>query len=487
MTGVQTCALPILDSWKTNLPSNSSSSVSRLILAEGLTYQMFDGGYSIGKEFMADIGELISLVSYSENWGTSIAEIIKDIIVGLITGNPLAILKDIFMEVLQEFLQNMLLTLIRDGVHYVTAEIGPPGENIVNNAWGVIESNYSGWSLDFFSASDWEDKAGDVYKELKDPIFQEVYINLLTDSKIEKATNYSRNFQYGGEFRDAYDNSNYFIANKLNDIENTKDICVGLRVSADLFNKATSVMQVLELIPGLPGLDIIVAISTAMQITAYVEVLSALGISGYSFFTLPDDIDYAIERIYQLDLKSSSNLRKLTRQFQRKKAIPMVVENLKENLEASTSAYDSILTEIKNRINSGDQINAVMLLNDLMQAENDSRSSFNTATAPARSVASFAKDSLNDFKPVYDSLKSSFAIAGENRLKNYLYVLFSPTDSSQAMKDSISAQIDKSFISNQNLKNQILLTLNTIADVNIPRSEERRVGKECRSRWSPYH
>ena len=23
--------------------------------------------------------------------------------------------------------------------------------------------------------------------------------------------------------------------------------------------------------------------------------------------------------------------------------------------------------------------------------------------------------------------------------------------------------------------------------VNRPRSEERRVGKECRSRWSPYH
>ena len=23
--------------------------------------------------------------------------------------------------------------------------------------------------------------------------------------------------------------------------------------------------------------------------------------------------------------------------------------------------------------------------------------------------------------------------------------------------------------------------------IGIPRSEERRVGKECRSRWSPYH
>ena len=26
-----------------------------------------------------------------------------------------------------------------------------------------------------------------------------------------------------------------------------------------------------------------------------------------------------------------------------------------------------------------------------------------------------------------------------------------------------------------------------ITDVMMPRSEERRVGKECRSRWSPYH
>ena len=26
-----------------------------------------------------------------------------------------------------------------------------------------------------------------------------------------------------------------------------------------------------------------------------------------------------------------------------------------------------------------------------------------------------------------------------------------------------------------------------ISAVNAPRSEERRVGKECRSRWSPYH
>ena len=26
-----------------------------------------------------------------------------------------------------------------------------------------------------------------------------------------------------------------------------------------------------------------------------------------------------------------------------------------------------------------------------------------------------------------------------------------------------------------------------LAEKEMPRSEERRVGKECRSRWSPYH
>ena len=29
--------------------------------------------------------------------------------------------------------------------------------------------------------------------------------------------------------------------------------------------------------------------------------------------------------------------------------------------------------------------------------------------------------------------------------------------------------------------------MNTACDASCNRSEERRVGKECRSRWSPYH
>ena len=37
------------------------------------------------------------------------------------------------------------------------------------------------------------------------------------------------------------------------------------------------------------------------------------------------------------------------------------------------------------------------------------------------------------------------------------------------------------------LKSKIHCARVTEANLNYMRSEERRVGKECRSRWSPYH
>ena len=36
-------------------------------------------------------------------------------------------------------------------------------------------------------------------------------------------------------------------------------------------------------------------------------------------------------------------------------------------------------------------------------------------------------------------------------------------------------------------KEGLLLSRDAKVDGNLVRSEERRVGKECRSRWSPYH
>ena len=37
------------------------------------------------------------------------------------------------------------------------------------------------------------------------------------------------------------------------------------------------------------------------------------------------------------------------------------------------------------------------------------------------------------------------------------------------------------------VRNGVVVSLGSNAEVDVTRSEERRVGKECRSRWSPYH
>ena len=50
-------------------------------------------------------------------------------------------------------------------------------------------------------------------------------------------------------------------------------------------------------------------------------------------------------------------------------------------------------------------------------------------------------------------------------------------------------------MSEENKNNKIILSADSTCDLDselkeryqVNRSEERRVGKECRSRWSPYH
>src|SRR3712207_8795110 len=45
----------------------------------------------------------------------------------------------------------------------------------------------------------------------------------------------------------------------------------------------------------------------------------------------------------------------------------------------------------------------------------------------------------------------------------------------------------KEDVAMMNLKNRSELTAINVVNAVLARSEERRVGKECRSRWSPYH
>ena len=53
---------------------------------------------------------------------------------------------------------------------------------------------------------------------------------------------------------------------------------------------------------------------------------------------------------------------------------------------------------------------------------------------------------------------------------------------------SLARRVEMVKISTTDLKNvEVVGFNNLLVDFATTRSEERRVGKECRSRWSPYH
>ena len=83
---------------------------------------------------------------------------------------------------------------------------------------------------------------------------------------------------------------------------------------------------------------------------------------------------------------------------------------------------------------------------------------------------------------VYDNIKIIRIISKDYNLlimKDYLPII-----------GEIEGSVDiKNDVVNESFKNIKAFYMNSdnVFNLMIKRSEERRVGKECRSRWSPYH
>ncbi|MEJ2049042.1 MAG: FlgD immunoglobulin-like domain containing protein [Calditrichota bacterium] len=458
----------LLDLWKINLPVEVDVSSGRLILDEYMVYHLFDAGYSMGTEFVHDVGELINMVFYSDQYMPSIFKIIIDFIEEIITGDPLGALVQLVVSAVLNFMESHILDLIGEGIQQAAALLPNGGEQIVMAAWHDIASQYSGWGLllGSFSAGSWSHMKGLIYNQFKNTLFQDVYIDILTDPQIEEGKNYSQNFQYNGEFSDAYDYTGDFIAGKLSDIETAESVCQGLRESAHLFNTTSSVLDLLGVFH-VPGLGILNALNNAMKITAYVEVLSAIGYSSYEFFSLPEDMDNVVNRIYFPEGKIL-----LSRASPPELPLGKMNSGLRSALEArlwkSLNDYDSTISEIKQQVNNGDVDQALIAMDDLMKSENSYQNNLKSSLAPIYTVAGVAQDSLASFPTMYDSIIASYAQAGEARYKNYLALLFFPSDSSQEMKDTVKAYLDRSVNFNHVLTDQVVATLDTVSVLPIP-------------------
>ena len=51
----------------------------------------------------------------------------------------------------------------------------------------------------------------------------------------------------------------------------------------------------------------------------------------------------------------------------------------------------------------------------------------------------------------------------------------------------LSERAEQTIEAQKKIRNRIAGEEKIIEKIKVDRSEERRVGKECRSRWSPYH
>ena len=61
------------------------------------------------------------------------------------------------------------------------------------------------------------------------------------------------------------------------------------------------------------------------------------------------------------------------------------------------------------------------------------------------------------------------------------------SDDSAVFKLSFGIQFQSTLPRRERLPRPNIKTFMCVISIHTPRSEERRVGKECRSRWSPYH
>ena len=101
-------------------------------------------------------------------------------------------------------------------------------------------------------------------------------------------------------------------------------------------------------------------------------------------------------------------------------------------------------------------------------------------------LADYFKKKGND----YSFLNSSYGSPSKALKKTIAWYLDSKNEfgeSSLKHPQKTLYEINKMFMERKLVTSGTVTDMGVQADVEKLRSEERRVGKECRSRWSPYH
>ena len=474
--------LATLDDWNADLDEGIVHSLTRLLLTESIVHELFDDGFTIGIEATHNVGDLISFIFYSDDWVHKLLTILLDLVKAMEPGGSRDLMNDLLQMLMEEAIKQAVLDMVTEGVELAAAEVPAPGEQMINAIWRDIKKEYCGYPDLSLSPSNWSHVKSLVYDMLKIVFFQEVYVDQLTGPSIKQAGEYAAKRQFNGDLFNAYETKTDFVSDRKNDIEITKEIAYGLRTSANLLMMTTATLDwVATLDPtGIAG-EIAGQASFYMKTAAYVNVANAFGMSAYQFFITPQKIDRAVDRVYFPDGKPEGLSRELLADGSFCPYAPdpsdrplakmslTTHQMLVNNVTASASAYDSLLSEIRTGFERGEYLNSVAKLEQLVGAERQLKQSMREARSPIQAVASQADTVIATFPSMYDSLKSYHGKAAEERFINYLTVFCMGLDSSAEIRGEVIEQLERTSQSQQTLTSHLTTTLDSVVtEMEVP-------------------
>lgn len=447
-----------------------TESLARLLLVEYMVSDLFEEGYQLGDEMFKDFGELIAFIFYSNDWAARILDLFLTLVQAIFEANASDLFQEIMQMLLEELIKNEVHDLVSESLMLVGGEIGPPADDILLEAWRNVWKAYSsGWNFSF-GMEEWGRIIMKVKNALEEPFIQEVYIEELTAPSIRKGLNYTLDNAYNGSFFDAIENEINYVSHEKNTVEMSLDAAVFFRQSGELLMVTASIFNWLGTLDFLPYSQIIDQVGFYMKMTAYMEVVTALGISTGKFFVVPSNMEKTVNKIYFPDGKpgkSAAEWQKKSLDAQR--ADHARIGALKTHMQEDNEAYASVLEDIKTKIQSGNRMDAAGDILRLREADKKLKNSFLHAASPVIAVANIALDTLESFNPMWDSLKVCHARAGQERFLTYFRLLLAIGDTTGDSDALMVNLIDENLTANQEQNEQIAGLLDLVSDsISLP-------------------
>ncbi len=442
-----------------------TESLARLLLVEYMVHDLFEEGYQLGDEMFKDFGELIAFIFYSNDWAARILDLFLTLVQAIFEANASDLFQEIMQMLLEELIKNEVHDLVSESLMLVGGEIGPPADDILLEAWRNVWKAYSsGWNFSF-GMEEWGRIIMKVKNALEEPFIQEVYIEELTAPSIRKGLSYTMDNAYNGSFFDAIENEINYVSHEKNTVEMSLDAAAFFRQSGELLMVTASIFNWLGTLDFLPYSQIIDQVGFYMKMTAYMEVVAALGISTGKFFVVPSNMESTVNKIYFPDGKpgkSAADPQKKSLSAQH--ADKAFIGALKVQLQEDNATYSAVLEDIKTKIQSGNRMDAAGDILRLREADKQMKSSFLQAASPVIAVADIALDTLDSFSPMWDTLKVCHARAGQERFLTYFRLLLAIGDTTGDSDALMVELIDNNIAANQEQHEQVTGLLDLVSD-----------------------